>query len=583
MKKIYAQVMLIAMAFSGCAKPFDLDAEFGVVVEGPGVVATPSGLTTSEAGDTAVFRLRLRTQPTANVTLTLQSSNVAEGRLRALGGVCDAVNGIPVTTTCTMVFTPANWNQPQDVAVVGQDDIVSDGDVLYTIFFPVAASSSDPKYSGLTASTILITNTDNDVPGVSVTPTTGTTTELGGSFSFNVVLQIQPSATVTISLSSSNEAEGRVRRTAGVCNNGGTVATGSCTLTFTAANWNIAQSVTVTGVDDLVADGPQGYTIVLAPAVSADTRYNGLDPVDVALTNTDNGLFPGFTVNPTSGLVTTESGGTATFTVRLNTAPTANVNISLTSSNTSEGSVAPASLTFTTANWNTNQTVTVTGVADNRIDGNTAYSVVTAAASSSDAAYNGLNPPDVSVTNTNIDSGKYLFITNATRNGSFGGSLAADTVCNSDSAKPRAGTYRAVLGHYGAPVISDAGPPVIYDPFPERELFTDWVLWGNTKYYRGADGYLVGTTNASGALPATLVNSMHNAAITYWTGLTSGAFISDSCIVSAVPPSSLGPTWGSSSSSRYGTAGNGLSTSGTAIDSAQVQCNQFLRLLCAEQ
>ena len=38
--------------------------------------------------------------------------------------------------------------------------------------------------------------------------------------------------------------------------------------------------------------------------------------------------------------------------------------IALSSSDTTEGTVSPASLIFTTANWNVAQTVTVTGVDD---------------------------------------------------------------------------------------------------------------------------------------------------------------------------------------------------------------------------
>src|SRR5690606_30188424 len=102
-------------------------------------------------------------------------------------------------------------------------------------------------------------------------------------------------------------------------------------------------------------------------------------------------------VNPTSGLVTTEAGDTATFTVVLDTQPSADVSIALSSSDTSEGTVAPASLTFTAANWNILQTVTVTGVDDNEVDGDVAYEIVTAAATSADATYNGVDPDDVSV------------------------------------------------------------------------------------------------------------------------------------------------------------------------------------------
>src|SRR5258705_132543 len=111
----------------------------------------------------------------------------------------------------------------------------------------------------------------------------------------------------------------------------------------------------------------------------------------------------GISVNPSAGLTTTETGGTATFTVVLNTQPTANVTIGLSSNDLTEGTVAPASLTFTTANWNVAQTATVTGVNDPMVDGNIAYSIVTAPAVSTDRNYNNLNAADVSVTNMDND------------------------------------------------------------------------------------------------------------------------------------------------------------------------------------
>src|SRR5438046_383594 len=86
-----------------------------------------------------------------------------------------------------------------------------------------------------------------------------------------------------------------------------------------------------------------------------------MDPADVALSNTYNDVA-GITVTPTAGLLTSEAGGTATFSVVLNSQPTADVVIPVVSSNAGEGAVAPASLTFTAANWNSPQAVTVTGV-----------------------------------------------------------------------------------------------------------------------------------------------------------------------------------------------------------------------------
>src|SRR5207245_1021340 len=226
-------------------------------------------------------------------------------------------------------------------------------------------------------------------PGISVTPTSGlTTTEGGGTATFTVVLDSSPSANVTIGLSSSDLTEG-------------TVAPAS--LTFTSANWNTAQTVTVTGVNDFVADGNVAYTIVTAPAASTDPGYSGRNAADVGVTNTDNDTA-GITVTPTSGLTTTEGGGTATFTIALTSQPTANVTVGLSSSDLTEGTVAPASVTFTPASWNTAQTVTVTGVDDFTVDGNVPYTIVTAAAASTDPGYNGMNAADVGVTNTDNDT-----------------------------------------------------------------------------------------------------------------------------------------------------------------------------------
>jgi hypothetical protein len=160
----------------------------------------------------------------------------------------------------------------------------------------------------------------------------------------------------------------------------------------------LPQTVTVTGVDDLVPDGNQVFSIVTAPAVSSDLGYNGVDASDVGVTNVDNDS-PGITVSRTSGLLTSEFADPDTFTIVLNAQPSAAVTIALTSSDTTEGTVTPASVTFTTADWNVPQTVTVHGVNDTIIDGNIPYTIITHAATSSDAGYAGLDPPDVQCIN----------------------------------------------------------------------------------------------------------------------------------------------------------------------------------------
>ncbi len=343
-----------------------------------GFIVTPtSGLQTTEGGGTAQFTIRLQSEPTATVTIAITSSDTTEGTVAPL----------------QLVFTPANFAAPQVVTITGVDDAVADGNQVYSIVTG-AAVSTDPVYGGLDPANVTVTNLDNDAAGITVTPVAGLNTdEGGGTASFTVTLRSQPTATVTIALASSDLTEGTVS---------------PAQLVFTPANFAAPQTVTITGVNDAIADGNQLYTIVTAPATSSDSTYAGLDADDVSVTNTDNDTA-GIAVTPTAGLTTTEAaGGTATFTVRLLSEPTATVTIPLASSNTGEGTVSPAQLVFTAVNFNAPQTVTITGVDDAIVDGNQLYTILTGAATSSDATYSGLDGANVSVTNIDNDTANVL-------------------------------------------------------------------------------------------------------------------------------------------------------------------------------
>jgi hypothetical protein len=326
---------------------------------------------TTETGGTGTFTVVLATQPTADVLIGVSSNDTSEGTV----------------SPSSLTFTSVNWATPQTVTVTGVDDDLDDGDVAYSIV-TAAASSSDGNYNTLNPADISVTNTDNDNSGVTVSTISGSTTEAGGTATFTVFLTAQPTADVSIGLTSDDTSEGTVSPSS---------------LTFTSVNWATPQTVTVTGVNDDLDDGDINYSIITAAASSADSNYNTLNPDNVSVTNTDNDPVAGVTVSTISEN-TTEDGGTATFTVVLTAQPTADVSTGITSNDTSEGTVSPSSVTFTTSNWNTPQTVTVTGVNDDLDDGDISYSIVTAAASSSDGNYNNLNPSDVSVTNTDNDT-----------------------------------------------------------------------------------------------------------------------------------------------------------------------------------
>lgn len=75
-------------------------------------------------------------------------------------------------------------------------------------------------------------------------------------------------------------------------------------------------------------------------------------------------------------LETTEAGGTAHFSVKLDTQPTSDVTIRVRSSNPQEGTPAVSQLVFTATNWDAAQVVTVTGVDDAIDDDDAAYFII---------------------------------------------------------------------------------------------------------------------------------------------------------------------------------------------------------------
>ncbi len=339
---------------------------------GPGIELTHSTLFTTEGGETAQFTAVLSMAPRGTVTVNLSSSDLTEGTV----------------SPTALTFTAENWNQPQSVVVTGVDDHLVDGARTYQIV-TAPAISNDERFATLDVDDVSVTNTDDDVAQINVTPTTGLiTTEAGGKATFSVVLTAEPAGNVTVGLSSSDTTEG---------------TPSAASLVFTASNWNMAQVVTVTGLDDDIVDGDVMYTIVTAAVTSADMAFSGINPADVSVTNSDDDAAQ-FTITPLSGLVTSEAGDTDTFTIVLDSQPTADVVINLSSSAPDEGTPGPTQVTFTTANWDTPQVITVTGVDDFVDDDDQPYVIVTAAAVSSDPTFNGVNPPDVAAINTDDDT-----------------------------------------------------------------------------------------------------------------------------------------------------------------------------------
>ncbi|MBK1708476.1 FG-GAP-like repeat-containing protein, partial [Marichromatium gracile] len=111
----------------------------------PGVTLSQSSVEVTEGGATATYTLVLDTQPSADVTVTLDTTN-------------DQV-GVDQTT---LTFTPEDWDTPQQVTVTAVDDSVGEGPHRGVISHTV--TSTDSGYDGAAIDNVQIAVTDDDLP-----------------------------------------------------------------------------------------------------------------------------------------------------------------------------------------------------------------------------------------------------------------------------------------------------------------------------------------------------------------------------------------------------------------------------------
>jgi len=364
------------------------------------IIVTMSSPTNATLGSTTVHTVTITDNDTAGVTVTESggSTNVTEGST-ATDSYTVVLQSQPTATVtitpspdsqvtvspATLTFTASNWNTAQTVTVTAFDDSVAEGNHTGTITH--SASSSDSRYngSGVTIASVTVNLTDNDSAGVSVTESGGATTvaEGGATDTYTIVLTTQPTANVTIAVSADSA-----------------ITTSVSSITFTASNWNTAQTVTVTAVNNSKQDGTHTGTITHT-ATSTDTHYSGLAVNRVTVTVSDNDVA-GITVTQSDGsTAVTEGGATDTYTIVLTSQPTATVTITI--SPNSQLTVSPTSTTFTDANWSTAQTITVTAVDDTTVEG--AHSgTITHSVSSTDTNYSGLSVASITVAITDNDT-----------------------------------------------------------------------------------------------------------------------------------------------------------------------------------
>ena len=324
---------------------------------------------------------------------TVQVTNAGTGSATE-GAGNDYTFTSPVTVTIpadTYGGTLGSAISLDSLTILGDATVESDETINFVLSNPTGdAILEDADSSGGINTTHTYTITDDDTiiatPGVTIVPIDLLSDEGGDTASFVVVLDTEPTGDVYVDLVSSDTSEG-------------TVAT---PLTFTPTNWNVPQTVIVTGQDDAPSDGTIVYTIQtdINDGLTADASYDALvdaDIDDVTLQNQDDDA-PAILVtivDDRSG----ESGDTAEIQFELVSQPTGghDITINLASSDTGEATV-PASITILNADWNVpgNNSVTITGIDDALTDGNQNVTIVTTIGSApAGSAYETLVDTDV--------------------------------------------------------------------------------------------------------------------------------------------------------------------------------------------
>ena len=303
----------------------------------PRVNISPTSLTVAEGGSDT-YEVNLTTLPTGTVTVT---PSVADN------------SDVTVDPT-SLTFTTANWNDVQEVTVSAAHDADADAD---TATVEHAVSGAD--YSSVLADDVAVTVTEDDMVSTKVTLTVSAT----------AVAENAGATQVTVT----GELDGVAMSTATVV----TVSVGASADTAT-------EGTDYTDVSDLTLTIPADQTSATANFTLTPAN-DDIDEVDETLSV--DGTVQGLTVTPATVTITDDDtrgvsvsrstlpvaeGGSGTYTVKLTSEPTGTVTMTPSAPGTSDVTVLPASLTFTTGDWSMAQTVTVSAAHDVDADADTA-------------------------------------------------------------------------------------------------------------------------------------------------------------------------------------------------------------------
>ena len=296
-----------------------------------------------DEGGSGTYTVELSAVPTETVTVEIASDN------------SDVTVGDD-----EVEFTVSDWSVAQTVEVAaGHDDTDTANDTA-----TLTHTAAGGAYEGVTK-TLEVAVADDDEIAVVLSQLSLEVGE-GASGTYTVELGSEPAGDVVVEIASDNSD----------------VTVGGDELTFTDANWNVAQTVEVSaGHDGDAADD----TATLTHAVSStdDSDYDALPSVSVAVTVTDDENAQLVVSEQTLDV---DEGGSGTYTVELSAVPTETVTVEIASDN-SDVTVGDDEVEFTVSDWSVAQTVEVAAGHD---DTDTANDTATLTHTAAGGAYEGV-------------------------------------------------------------------------------------------------------------------------------------------------------------------------------------------------
>ena len=291
----------------------------------------PVNPTVDETDGTVVLTVNLSPASSGTVTVDYATSDIT----------ADA--GMDYTATSgTLTFMPSETSKTITIPILN--------DTVYELTERFEASLSNPTGAALSSSASLANvniSSDDAVPTASMEDVI--VNEDAGTMTLTLALSHESSVAVTYETTGS-DVSGTATRPNDYLN----FLQGAFT-TITVPAGDMSKTFNITIVDDMVDESDE--TIIIqwprSPAINAT-------PSSFTFTGTitDNDGM-GVSVSKTALTVTEEDTTGGSYTVVLNTLPTANVTVTIAGHAGTDVTPSPTTLTFTRMNWDTAQTVTV--------------------------------------------------------------------------------------------------------------------------------------------------------------------------------------------------------------------------------